>query len=186
MRRNEEIIEALRIYTHRRIPLLWGSLLAILLVAHLVTAYLVEQLWSEHLAVTPWVGIAAVLIGLAFFLYEKLGNKLRAAEFEFQRTALGYWDYERGYQQCERIRQAALVGFLGVAVLYCGFLFAQFCATAEDAGRMAWTDLSPGTQIELLSNPEQATVLGLGAALIVGALVWIHRIREQIRSDLNG
>ncbi|ABM62412.1 hypothetical protein [Halorhodospira halophila] len=185
MKRNEEIIEALRTYTNRRIPLLWGSVLAILLVAHLVTAYLVEQFWSEHLAVTPWVAIAAVLIGISFFLYEKIGGKLRAAEFEFQRTALGYWDYERGYQQCEGIRQAALLGFLGTAILYCGFVFGQVCATADDASRKVLTDLAPGKQIELLSNPEQLTVLGIGAALIVGALIWIHRIREQIRSDLS-
>ncbi|MBK5936432.1 hypothetical protein [Halorhodospira halophila] len=185
MKRNEEIIEALRIYTNRRIPLLWGSVLAILLVAHFVTAYLVEQFWSEHLAVSPWVAIAAVLIGIAFFLYEKIGNKLRAAEFEFQRTALGYWDYERGYQQSERIRQAALVGFLGTVVVYVGFAFAQFCATADDASRKVLTDLAPGKQMELLSNPEQAAVLGLGAALIIAALIWIHRVREQIRSDLS-
>ncbi|MFP4146227.1 MAG: hypothetical protein ACLFSI_00745 [Halorhodospira sp.] len=185
MKRNAEIVEQLQIYTNRRIPLLWAKVLALLIATHLIAAYLVEQFWSEHFAVDPWTGVAAALIALAFLLYEKVGQRFGHAELEFKRTAMGFWDYERGYGQCERIRHAAGLGFLGIATLYAGFLYGQITASAEDAERLVLTDLSPAAQAAIFSQPQQGSVLVAGAALLVGAMTWIHRVKAEIRSDLG-
>ena len=185
MQRNAAIIEQLRIYTNRQIPLLWGSVLVALVATHLAAAYLVEQLWGEHFAVTPWAGVAAALIALAFLLYEKIGQRLLLAEFELKRTAMGFWDYERGYRHCEHIRRAAGVGFLGTVLIYAGFLLGQMGAAAESAHRQVLVDLAPSTQLQLLATPQQGSLLIAGAALIIGALAWIQRVKAQIRSDLG-
>ncbi|GEM_PF-2431220 len=185
MQRNAAIIEQLRVYTNRQIPLLWGSVLAAFVATHLVAAYLIEQLWGEHYAVNPWVGVAAALVGLAFLLYEKVGHRLQAAEFELKRTAMGFWDYERGYQHCDSIRRAADVGFLGAVLIYAAFLLGQMAAAADCKDCRVWVDLAPGAQLQLLATPQQGSLLIAGAALIIGALAWIHRVKTQIRSDLG-
>ncbi len=185
MTRNAQIIQDLRTYTDQRIPLLWGALLVILLAAHLATAFLVEIFWVDHYPVTPWVVVAAVLAALAFFLYEKIGGKLGAYEFDFKRSAMGVWDYERGYMQCDSIRRAAGLGFVGVTLIYGGFLFGQFCAATE-AERRVLIDLDPQTQLQALANPEQGVLLGAGVVLLAAAFYRIQTVKETIRKDLSG
>ncbi len=185
MQRTAEIVEQLRVYTNQRIPLLWLGVLATLAGTHGVAAYLVESYWSEHFPVCPWVGIAGALLALAFALYEKVPELLHRAEQRYKREAMGVWNHERGLHQCERIRQAAGVGVLGVVGIYSGFLLAQYRASAADDTRKVLVDLDLATQIQILSNPTSGVLLLLGGGLILGALWYIGDVKEEIRSDLG-
>ncbi len=185
MKRTAEILEQLRTYTERQIPLLWLAVLGVLIAAHLVAGLLIEHLWSEHFPVSPWVGIAGVLLALAFILGERIYTRLRKYEAAFQRTAMGYWDHERGYYHCDRIRWAAGGGFLGAVVLYAGFLLAQVRAACADPARKVLVDLDVRSQLELLSQPEHGAFFVAGLVL-VGAAWWrIMSVRAELRQELR-